>query len=206
VFIPIAEESGLIVPIGDWALRRACTQAKAWLDAGLPPTCVAVNISARQFLQQDVVAWVLGVLRDTGLPAELLELELTESLIAQDFDKTIATVSALGAAGVKMSIDDFGTGYSSLSYLRRFHVDRLKIDQSFVRDLLTDVSDATISLAIISLAHSLQFKVIAEGVETGEQCAFLRMNGCDEIQGFYFSKPLPAEEFAALLREDRRLP
>jgi diguanylate cyclase (GGDEF)-like protein/PAS domain S-box-containing protein len=205
-FIPLAEESGLIVPIGDWALRRACTQAKAWLDAGLPPTCVAVNISARQFLQQDVVAWVLGVLRDTGLPAELLELELTESLIAQDFDKTIATVSALGAAGVKMSIDDFGTGYSSLSYLRRFHVDRLKIDQSFVRDLLTDVSDATISLAIISLAHSLQFKVIAEGVETGEQCAFLRMNGCDEIQGFYFSKPLPAEEFAALLREDRRLP
>ncbi len=204
-FIPIAEDSGLIVPIGDWVLRTACMQARAWLDAGLPPVCVAVNISARQFLQQDVTAWVLRTLQETNLPPAQLELEFTESLIAEDAEKVIATFSRLRNAGVKLSIDDFGTGYSSLSYLKRFRVDTLKIDQSFVRDMLTDPEDAAIVLAVISLAHSLDFKVIAEGVETREHCSFLSRNRCDEIQGYYFSKPLPAVEFEALLREGRQL-
>ncbi len=204
-FIPIAEDSGLIVPIGDWALRTACAQAKAWTDAGLPAISVAVNISARQFLQQDVVNWVMRTLRETGIPPEQLELEFTESLIAQDVDKVITTFNQLRVAGVKLSIDDFGTGYSSLSYLKRFRVDTLKIDQSFVRDMLTNPEDSTIVLAIISLAHNLNFKVIAEGVETEQHYQFLRQNRCDEIQGYYFSKPLPAEEFESLLRSGKRL-
>lgn len=204
-FIPIAEDSGLIVPIGDWVLRTACMQAKAWADAGLPPVCVAVNISARQFLQQDVVGWVMRTLQETGLPPTQLELELTESLIAQDVGKVITTFSQLRAVGVRLSIDDFGTGYSSLSYLKRFRVDALKIDQSFVHDMLNDPEDTTIVLAVISLAHNLEFKVIAEGVETEQHCQFLRQNHCDEIQGYYFSKPLPAPEFEAILRNDKRL-
>ncbi len=204
-FIPVAEESGLIVPIGDWALRRACAQCKAWTDAGLPPIAMSVNISARQFLQQDVVGWVLEVLRQTGLPAERLELELTESLIAQDTEKVIATINQLKAHGVRLSIDDFGTGYSSLSYLKRFHVDTLKIDQSFVRHMLAEPGDAAIVLAVISLGHSLRMKVIAEGVESAEHCAFLRQHGCDEMQGYHFAKPLPASEFSHLLMSGRRL-
>jgi diguanylate cyclase (GGDEF)-like protein/PAS domain S-box-containing protein len=204
-FIPIAEESGLIVPIGDWVLRTACLQSKAWTHAGLYPGVVSVNVSARQFLQQDVVAWVLTTLQETGLAPELLELELTESLIAQDTEKAITTVARLKAAGVKLSIDDFGTGYSSLSYLKRFRVDTLKIDQSFIRDMLKDPEDAVIALAVIALAHSLRFKVIAEGVETAEHCDFLRQNGCDEMQGYYFSKPVSAAEFAAMLASGKRL-
>jgi diguanylate cyclase (GGDEF)-like protein/PAS domain S-box-containing protein len=204
-FIPIAEESGLIVPIGDWVLRTACAQGKAWMDAGLPPVTVAVNISARQFLQQDIVAWVLRTLQETGLPPGLLELELTESLIAQDVEKVISTINQLKAAGVRLSIDDFGTGYSSLSYLKRFRVDTLKIDQSFVRNMLADQDDATIVLAVISLAHNLKFKVIAEGVETAQHCQFLRLNRCDEIQGYHFSKPVPAAAMAELLRAGKRL-
>jgi len=204
-FIPIAEDSGLIVQVGDWALRAACMQAKAWLDAELPPVRVAVNISVRQFLQQDVASWVMRTLRETGLPSELLELELTESLIAQDVGKVISTFDQLRAKGVNLSIDDFGTGYSSLSYLKRFRVDMLKIDQSFVHDMLTDPEDAAIVLAVIALAHNLNFKVIAEGVETEAHCHFLRQNFCDEIQGYYFSKPLPAAEFEVILRNDKRL-
>ncbi|MFT3720806.1 putative bifunctional diguanylate cyclase/phosphodiesterase [Pseudorhodoferax sp.] len=205
-FIPIAEDSGLIVPIGDWVLRTACTQARAWLDAGLPPVTVAVNLSARQFLQQDVVSWVTDTLRTTGLPPELLELELTESLIAQDVENVIATFGRLRDVGVKLSIDDFGTGYSNLGYLKRFPANTLKIDQAFVRDMLTDPGDATIVLAVISLAHNLAFKVIAEGVETEQHCDFLRQHHCDEVQGYYFSRPMPAAEFEALLRSGRRLP
>lgn len=204
-FVPIAEDSGLIVPIGDWVLRSACAQAKAWLQAGLPPVCVAVNLSARQFLQQDVEAWVLRTLRETGLPPAQLELELTESLIARDVEKVIATINRLKAAGVHLSIDDFGTGYSSLGYLKRFRVDTLKIDQSFIRNLFTEPRDATITLAVIALARSLDFKVIAEGVETARHCDFLREHGCNEIQGYYFSRPVPAPEFEAMLREGRRL-
>src|SRR5258708_15036259 len=197
-FIPVAEESGLIVPIGDWVLHTACSQNKAWQDAGLPPTTVAVNLSARQFLHQDVVAWVMDTLARTGLAPDMLELELTESLIAEDPDKVAATIKQLRAAGVKFSIDDFGTGYSSLSYLKRFPVDSLKIDHSFVQNVGSEPDDEAISLAVISLAHSLRLRVIAEGVETAQQCDFLRVHGCDEIQGYYFSRPLPAEEFAAV--------
>lgn len=204
-FIPIAEDSGLIVAIGDWVLRTACLQARAWIDAGLPPICVAVNISVRQFLQQDLVAWVARTLQATGLPPECLELELTESLIAQDIERVTDTISQLKEIGVKLSIDDFGTGYSSLSYLKSFRVDTLKIDQSFVRNMLTETEDATIVLAVIALAHSLKFKVIAEGVETEAHCRYLQAHGCDEMQGYYFSKPIAETEFAALLQSGHRL-
>lgn len=205
-FIPIAESSGLIVPIGDWVLRTACAQARSWSDAGLPPVSVAVNISTRQFLKLDVVSSVMQALRDAGLPPAQLVLELTESLMAQDADKVIVTLNQLSDEGVKFSIDDFGIGYSNLSYLKRFRVNTLKIDQSFVRDMLVDPEDETIVLAVIALAHNLGCRVIAEGVETEEQCQFLRNNDCDELQGFYFSKPLPAAEFEALLRNGKQLP
>jgi diguanylate cyclase (GGDEF)-like protein/PAS domain S-box-containing protein len=204
-FIPIAEDSGLIVGIGDWVLRTACLQGRAWIDAGLPPTCIAVNISVRQFLQQDMVTWVARTLAETGLPPACLELELTESLIAQDIERVTETINQLKEIGVKLSIDDFGTGYSSLSYLKSFRVDTLKIDQSFVRNMLTETEDATIVLAVIALAHSLKFKVIAEGVETEQHCSYLQAHGCDEIQGYYFSKPIPAAEFASLLQSGRKL-
>ena len=204
-FIPLAEETGLIVPIGDWVLRTACLQNKAWQAQGLPPIVVSVNLSGRQFLQQDVVAWVQRTLEETGLAPDLLELELTEGLIALDTEKVIATVNRLKSAGVLLAIDDFGTGYSSLSYLKRFRVDRLKIDQSFVRGLHLDPDDAAISLAVIALARSLKLKVTAEGVETAEQCAFLREHRCDEIQGYWFSKPVPAICFEEMLRSGKRL-
>jgi EAL domain-containing protein (putative c-di-GMP-specific phosphodiesterase class I) len=204
-FIPIAEESGQIVPIGDWVLRTAAAQNKMWLDAGLPPIVVSVNISARQFQQQDVAAWVLGTLRETGLAPDRLELELTESLIAQDVEQAIHATNQLKSAGVKLSIDDFGTGYSNLGNLKRFRVDTLKIDQSFVRNVLTDADDASIALAVISLAHSLRMRVLAEGVETAGQYEFLRLHDCDEIQGYYFSKPVPAGEMAAMLQAGKRL-
>ncbi len=201
-FIPVAEESGLIVPIGDWVLHTACAQNKAWQDAGLAPVAVAVNLSARQFLRQDVVAWVMRTLEATGLAPRMLELELTESLIAEDPDKVASTIKQLRAEGVRFSIDDFGTGYSSLSYLKRFPVDFLKIDQSFVKNVGSASDDEAISLAVISLAHSLRLKVIAEGVETVEQRDFLRAHGCDEIQGYYFSRPLPAAQLAETLRAE----
>lgn len=204
-FIPLAEETGLIVPIGDWVLRTACAQGQTWRMHGLPEVVVSVNLSVRQFLQQDVEAWVLGALAESGLPPELLELELTESLIAQDVDRVIATVDGLKAAGVRISIDDFGTGYSSLSYLSRFHVDTLKIDQSFVRNMLVDPADATIVRAVISLARSLKMTAIAEGVETIEHLRFLRENRCDAIQGYYFSRPVEASDFALMLRHGKRL-
>jgi len=198
-FIPIAEESGLIVPIGEWVLESACLQSRAWRDAGLGHVPVAVNLSARQFLRQDVVAWVLHTLESTGVAPSMLELELTESLIAEDPDKVAATIRELKTHGVRFSIDDFGTGYSSLSYLKRFPVDSLKIDQSFVRNVGSDPDDEAISLAVISLGHSLRLKVIAEGVENAAQLDFLQMHGCDEVQGFHFSRPLAPEAFARVL-------
>ena len=204
-FIPIAEETGLIVPIGAWVLHTACSQARAWHDAGYPRLIIAVNISARQFQHSDFINLVQRTLRDTGLPPEKLELEITESAVMQDAEKTIATLNALHALGVTLSIDDFGTGYSSLSYLKRFPLAKLKVDQSFVRNLSTSPNDAAIARAVILLGHSLNLVVIAEGVETEAQLAWLRTQHCEEIQGYLFSRPVAAPEFEALLRSDKRL-
>lgn len=198
-FIGLAEETGLIVPIGEWALRTGCAQVKAWSDAGLPPMLLSVNISARQFKRRDLVQSVSRALSDTGLPVSHLELELTESLVMENAEEFIQTLNALKKLGISLSVDDFGTGYSSLSYLKRFPVDRLKIDQSFVRDISTDPDDAAIARAVIQLGHSLDLRVTAEGVETAEQLRFLRDHGCDEVQGYLFSRPLSAEKIAELL-------
>ncbi|MDX3928775.1 MAG: EAL domain-containing protein [Shinella sp.] len=199
-FIPLAEETGLISPIGDWTLRAACRQNKAWQDAGLPPLVVSVNVSARQFQEKDWVERVALALAESGLEGRYLELELTESLIMQDVTQAIATMHRLEALGVHLAIDDFGTGYSSLASLKRFPVGRLKIDRSFVQDLPGNPDDAAIASAIISLARTLELKVIAEGVETKEQLEFLRRSGCDEIQGYYLSRPLDAAALEAMLR------
>ncbi len=202
VFIPLAEQSGHIVPIGAWVLDEACRQAKAWQDRGWPPLVVAVNLSALQFKHGDVLELVAATLAATGLPPDRLELELTESILLQDVEATVKTLHGLKSLGVKLSIDDFGTGYSSLSYLKRLAVDKLKIDQSFVRDMLSDGDGAAIVKAIIQLGHILQLEVIAEGVETDEQLAFLDASGCDEVQGYLFSRPVPAERFAQLMEKD----
>ena len=204
-FIPVAEESGLIVPIGEWVLNEACRQNRAWQDEGLPAVPVAVNISARQLWQKGLARVIEQALRDSGLPARYLELEMTESAIMHDMEQLIEMLREFSAMGLQLSIDDFGTGYSSLNYVKRFPLDKLKIDQSFVRDLTTDPDDAAITSAIISMARSLNLKVIAEGVETVEQLRFLAAHQCDEIQGYYFSRPLPAPEAARLLREGKRL-
>ncbi|WP_415212396.1 putative bifunctional diguanylate cyclase/phosphodiesterase [Shinella sp.] len=198
-FIPLAEETGLIGPIGDWTLREACRQNKAWQDAGLPFIVVSVNVSARQFQEKDWVERVAAALSESGLEAHYLELELTESMIMDDVQQAVETMHRLERLGVHLAIDDFGTGYSSLASLKRFPVGRLKIDRSFVRDLPDDGDDAAIARAVISLAHSLQLRVIAEGVETREQIDFLREAGCDEIQGFYLSHPIDARALQAIL-------
>ena len=199
-FIPMAEETGLIVPIGDWVLREACRQNKAWQDAGLPPMAVSVNVSARQFREKDLVSRVVGALKESGLEAKYLELELTESLIMQDVELAVATMKELQGLGVQLSIDDFGTGYSSLSALKTFPVARLKIDKSFIDGLLADENDKAVAGAVISLGQKLNLRVIAEGVETEAQAAFLRNINCDEMQGYLFSKPLPAEGIEEMLR------
>lgn len=198
-FIPLAEETGLIVPIGEWVLRTACFQNRAWQDAGLPAFNVAVNVSARQFRERTLIEQVDRALNDSGLDPRLLELELTESLIMEDLEKALLSMRTLQAMGVQLSIDDFGTGYSSLSALKRFPISRLKIDQGFVRGIPGDEEDKAIAKAIISLGHELDLKVIAEGVETLQQLAFLRANGCDEIQGYLFSPPVTPAECAALV-------
>ena len=204
-FIPLAEEKGLIVPIRAWVVRTACRQCKAWQDAGLPPVTVAVNISARQFREKNLLQVVAQILTETGLNPRQLELEVTESVIMHDAQQIIASLQAFRDMGVKLSVDDFGTGYSSLSYLKRFPVDRLKIDQSFVHDLGSDADDAAIAQAVITLGHTMGLRVIAEGVETPEQLAFLRRHECDEMQGYLFGKPMPADEFAKLLASGRTL-
>jgi diguanylate cyclase (GGDEF)-like protein/PAS domain S-box-containing protein len=204
-FIPIAEESGLIVPLGEWVLRTACAQNKAWQDAGLPPVSMAVNLSARQIAAQDLVQTASAILQETGLAPQYLELELTESMVMADADAFIRATEQLKGLHITLSIDDFGTGFSSLSYLKRFSIDRLKIDQSFVQDLTQDPNSAAIALAIIALSHNLGLLVIAEGVETQAQLNFLHARNCDEMQGYHFSRPIPAEEFATLLRTGRRL-
>jgi len=204
-FIPLAEQTGLIVPIGEWVLRTACAQNRAWQEAGLAPITIAVNISARQFREKGLVNSVAEVLKETGLEPQFLELEVTEGVIMHDPQEVVAVLQKLKSMGVMLSIDDFGTGYSSLSYLKRFPVDRLKIDQSFIKDVTTDPENAAIAQAVITLGHSLNLKVTAEGVETREQLQFLRDHQCDEKQGYLFSKPLPAEEFGRLLQEGRML-
>ena len=204
-FIPLAEETGQIVQIGAWVIDTACAQLRAWRTAGLPEISLAVNLSARQFQQKDLVVVVAEALRRNDVQPKHLELEVTESAVMQDPEKTVATLRELKVIGVRLSLDDFGTGYSSLNYLKRFPIDALKIDQSFVAGVTTDPDNAAIAKMVISLAHSLRRQVIAEGVETEAQLNFLRRHRCDEIQGYYFSRALPADEFAALLREGRSL-
>ncbi len=204
-FIPLAEETGLIIPIGEWVLRTACARLKAWIDEGFPRIRMGVNLSSRQFNQNNLDEVVAAILHDTGLPPDCLELELTERMIMQDAETTITILHKLRALGVQFSIDDFGTGYSSLSYLKRFPIDRIKIDQSFVREIISSAEDAAVSQAIISLAHSLNLKTVAEGVETSEQQEFLRTLQCDEIQGFHFSRPVPEQEISRLLRDGIKL-
>jgi diguanylate cyclase (GGDEF)-like protein/PAS domain S-box-containing protein len=199
-FIPIAEETGLILPIGDWVLHEACRQNKAWQDEGLQPVTVSVNVSARQFLQQGLASRVLRALDETGLEAQYLELEITESVIMQDLEGAISTMRELQEMGIQLSIDDFGTGYSSLSSLKHFPIARLKIDKSFVSDLPASTEDQAIAMAVISLGRQLNLKVIAEGVEREDQLNFLRANNCSEVQGFHYSRPLPPTELSALMK------
>jgi diguanylate cyclase (GGDEF)-like protein/PAS domain S-box-containing protein len=199
-FIGIAEESGLIVPIGQWVLREACNQAKAWQEAGLTLSRLAVNISAVELRSSGFVAGVSRILEESGLDARCLELELTETFLMQDSKSTAVVLDALKELGARLALDDFGTGYSSLSYMRRFPIDTLKIDQSFVRDLSSDPDDASIVNAVINMAKSLHMRVVAEGVETRSQRSFLRKNGCFEAQGYFFSRPLTSTECAELLR------
>jgi diguanylate cyclase (GGDEF)-like protein/PAS domain S-box-containing protein len=199
-FIPIAEETGLILPIGDWVLRTACAQVKAWLDAGLPPVRVAVNLSARQFGGEHLLKSISGALASSGLEPRFLELEVTESLLMQNAETVVETLRMLKAMGIGLSIDDFGIGYSSLSYLRRFPVDRLKIDKSFVQDIDADAGNALIVTAVTSLGRSLHLKIVAEGVETAAQMRFARERGCHEAQGFLLCRPRPAAEMAELLK------
>lgn len=204
-FITVAEESGLIVALGEWVLRRACQQYAQWRDLGLGNIRMGVNISALQFQRQDLPRLVEELLLKNGIQPEFLELEITESAIMEDVERTIQTLNRISALGVKLSIDDFGTGYSSLSYLRRFPVKTLKIDRSFVNSLGENDSDAAIVHAIIAMAHSLKLNVIAEGLETGVQLSIMHQLRCNEMQGFLFSRPLPAEEMTELLRLGKRL-
>ncbi|MGK5023714.1 bifunctional diguanylate cyclase/phosphodiesterase [Janthinobacterium sp. RB2R34] len=201
-FIALAEDTGLIVPIGAWVMRQACAQMQAWHAAGLGHLRLAVNLSARQFNEPNLVASIAGVLAETGLAPACLELELTESLFMHDVALAVSQLHDMKALGVQLSIDDFGTGYSSFAYLRTFPIDVLKIDRSFVGDVASDADDAAIVVSIIALAHNLKLRVVAEGVETAEQLDYLRRHGCDEAQGFYFSHPLPAQELELLLRAE----
>ncbi len=203
-FIPVAEETGIIVEIGEWVLITACREMKHWLDAGLPPMRIAVNVSARQLRRRDFCETVAGALAESGLPAELLELEITESAVMENPQEAILILEALGRMGVTLAIDDFGTGYSSLAYLKLFPIDHLKIDRSFVRDIEHDLNDRAIAFGTIALAHSLGLNVIAEGVETPDQLELLRANGCDEVQGYLFSKPLNSANAFAFLHAHGR--
>jgi EAL domain-containing protein (putative c-di-GMP-specific phosphodiesterase class I) len=198
-FIPVAEDCGLILSIGDWVLREACAQAKTWADAGLPPVKIAVNVSGVEFQDISFSNRLFKILEESGLPAGALEVELTESVLMKRSEHAIAVLGALHEHGVTLAIDDFGTGYSSLSYLRRFPIDVLKIDQSFIRQISRGGDESVIVTAVIGLAKNLKLSVVAEGVETLEELEFLRAQGCDEVQGYYFSRPVPAASFEALL-------
>jgi diguanylate cyclase (GGDEF)-like protein len=205
-FIRIAENSGLILSIGEWVLRTACSQVRKWQDEGLPAVTVAVNVSAVQFRQEGFCKLVRRALDETGLAPQYLELELTESLLLANAEMMLSVVEELTALGLTLAIDDFGTGYSSFSYLKRYRISRLKIDRLFIRDVAVNPDDAAITTAIISMAKSLHLKVIAEGVENEAQMSFLRSHQCDEIQGYYFSKPLAVDKVADKLRGDTPKP
>lgn len=199
-FIPIAEANGLIVPIGEWVLRTACIQNRIWQEAGLPPIRMAVNLSARQFEQANFVERIKQILKETGMDVAYLELEVTESLFVDNIQHTINILQQLRDSGITLALDDFGTGYSSLNYLRHFPIDTLKIDRSFVRDVVVDQHNAAVTNAIIALAKSLDLKITAEGVETQDQFEYIKAQGCNEIQGYYFSRPVPAAALAELLQ------
>jgi EAL domain-containing protein (putative c-di-GMP-specific phosphodiesterase class I) len=199
IFIPLAEETGLIVGIGEWVLRQACLQHQKWRIQGNPILRIAVNLSSRQFKQENLTEQIIQTLEETVMDPNLLELELTESMLMQDADNATKTLHKLKEMGIQLAIDDFGTGYSSLSYLRRFPIDKLKIDKSFMIDIPINQDDMAIIRAIVALARTLNLTVIAEGVETKQQLAFLKSLRCDEIQGFLFGYPLPAEEISQLL-------
>ncbi len=203
-FIPVAEETGLIVHIGRWVMKTACEQNVAWQRQGLPPISMAVNLSVRQFSDEHLVDDVAAILQETGMAPQLLELEITEGMIVHNVERAIKLLTAIKQLGVRLAIDDFGTGYSSLGQLKNFPIDTLKVDRSFIRDLATDSEDKAITSAIIAMGKTLSLTVVAEGVETVEQQAFLREQACDEMQGYYFSKPIAADDFAALLRDGER--
>jgi EAL domain-containing protein (putative c-di-GMP-specific phosphodiesterase class I) len=198
-FIPLAETSGLIIPIGEFVIRTVCGQIKTWQEAGYKQINIALNVSGRQFDQQNLIEIVKEALLDAMIPPQCLELEITESIIMRNPEKAIRTLTELKALGIHIAVDDFGTGYSSLSYLKRLPLDFLKIDMSFVQSLASDPSDQAIVRATIAMAHNLNLQTIAEGVETEEQLSFLQEHGCDEIQGYLFSRPLPAEEIPGIL-------
>jgi len=204
-FIPLAEDCGLIGNIGDWVIREACRQARVWQLQGVPSLRVSVNLSASQFRSGDLVDSIRRALNDAALEARYLEVEITESAVMSDPEQSTAVLEQLSAMGVLVSVDDFGTGYSSMSYLRRFPIDKLKIDRVFVNEIVSRPEDASIVRAIVSLAHSLNLKVVAEGVETPAQLDFLNAAGCDEYQGYHFSRPLPAADFERFIRESRAL-
>jgi EAL domain-containing protein (putative c-di-GMP-specific phosphodiesterase class I) len=207
-FIPIAEECGLILPIGRWVVREACAQAQSWADAGFSAVTVAVNVSAMEFRCDNFVGGLFAILRETRLPPSSLELELTESVFMRHTESAAAILQALRQTGVQVAVDDFGTGYSSLSYLRKLPLDTLKIDQSFVRQVAIGGDEAAIVTAVLSMARNLKLRVVAEGVETKEELEFLRSHDCEQAQGYFFSRPVPPEQFVRLLQSeaDRRQP
>ncbi len=204
-FIPLAEETGLILPIGEWVFRTACGDGKHLMDMGYPNLHISANLSARQFAQENLVELIKGILDETGLDPMHFELELTESILMKDEEKLIKKLRAIKDTGVRLSIDDFGTGYSSLSYLKRFPIDVLKIDRSFVMEITSNPDGAAIVQTILAMAHTLKLRVVAEGVEKLEELIFLREHGCEEMQGYYFSKPVPLSEFEELLRSGKKL-
>ncbi len=205
-FIPVAEETGLIISIGRWVLKTACAQNIAWQQQGLAKVCMAVNLSVRQLMDDTLVPDIRSILQESGLAPNLLELEITESMLMQNPERVIKILTEIKKMGVRLAIDDFGTGYSSLGQLKRFPIDTLKVDRSFIRDLSRNSDDQGITEAIIAMGKTLSLTVIAEGVETEEQEAFLRSHACDEMQGFYFSKPTPPDQFADLLRNHVPVP
>jgi EAL domain-containing protein (putative c-di-GMP-specific phosphodiesterase class I) len=203
-FIPLAEETGLIASIGEWVLATACARTKQWQDQGFAKLDVAVNLSARQFADPMLLPKLTNIIRRSGLDPSSLELEITESLVMSQGGSAVTVLQQLKSLGVRIAIDDFGTGYSSLAYLKRFPIDTLKVDRSFIRDIPADSGDKQITRAIIAMAHSLRLRVVAEGVETADQLKFLRKERCDTVQGYYLHRPLPEAEVAAVLKLNRR--